>query len=181
VLEPVGAFAEHYQIAILGITHPPKAAQAKAINSFTGSLAFVAAARLAFIALKEPETGRSLLLAVKNNLGPKAAGLAYRIEGGITRHGVSTARVIWDSAPVTMSADEAINAASSEGRRGNAKREAVTFLKDQLANGPIAADTIKERADAEGIASRTLARAREDMGIITEKAGFSGGWVWRLP
>src|SRR5262249_36958573 len=72
VLEPFDKFAEECNVAIVAITHPPKASQGKAIHSFTGSLAFVAAARLAFLCLEDPETDRSLLLAVKNNLGPKA-------------------------------------------------------------------------------------------------------------
>ena len=65
VLEPVGDFAKEHRVAILGITHPPKAAQAKAMHAFTGSLAFVAAARLAFYVTEEAETNRRLLLSVK--------------------------------------------------------------------------------------------------------------------
>jgi putative DNA primase/helicase len=45
VLEPLARFAEESDIAILGISHPPKATQSKAIHAVTGSLAFVAAAR----------------------------------------------------------------------------------------------------------------------------------------
>ena len=74
VLEPVAAFADKHGVAMLAISHPPKATQSKALHAVTGSLAFVAAARLVFIASKEPQTERRLLLAVKNNLGPLAAG-----------------------------------------------------------------------------------------------------------
>src|SRR5262249_27691885 len=54
VLEPLDAFAARYRCGILGVTHPPKAAQPKAINAFTGSLPFAAAARTAFIAIEQP-------------------------------------------------------------------------------------------------------------------------------
>jgi hypothetical protein len=50
------------------LSHPAKAAQAEAINNVTGSLAFVAAARISLLAIKEPGTDRRLLLSVKNNL-----------------------------------------------------------------------------------------------------------------
>jgi putative DNA primase/helicase len=80
LLEPMGDFAKEFGVSVLGITHPPKAHQANAIHAFTGSLAFVAAARLAFVVTEEPETDRRLLLSVKNNLGSKAAGIGYRIE-----------------------------------------------------------------------------------------------------
>jgi hypothetical protein len=124
VLEPLDRFAEELQVAILAITHPPKASQSKAIHSFTGSLAFVAAARLAFIAVEEPETERALLLPVKNNLGPKAEGLGYRIQTGTTHRGIPSSHVIWDG--VTMTANEAIRS-SAETRRGSEQREAEEY------------------------------------------------------
>jgi RecA-family ATPase len=49
VLAPLTEFAEAHNVAVLSITHPPKASQAKAIHAFTGSLAHVAAARMAFL------------------------------------------------------------------------------------------------------------------------------------
>ena len=61
VLEPLARFADKSGVAVLAISHPPKAAQATAINSVTGSLAFVAAARMVFITAEEPETERRLL------------------------------------------------------------------------------------------------------------------------
>src|SRR5260370_36421057 len=75
VLEPLAAFAEKHDIAVLAISHPPKATQSKALHAVTGRLAFVAAARLVFIATREPQTERRLFLPVKNNLRPRAAGL----------------------------------------------------------------------------------------------------------
>ena len=72
-------FAEETDLAVVAITHPPKAEQSKAINSFTGSFAFAAAPRMTFIVIEEQETGRTLLLAVKNNLTRKADGLGYRL------------------------------------------------------------------------------------------------------
>jgi hypothetical protein len=90
ILEPLDKFAERHKCAVVCITHPPKAAQSKAINSFTGSLAFVAAARVAFVAIDDPEdplADRQMLLPVKNNIGPMAPGLAYRRIGCVTEKG----------------------------------------------------------------------------------------------
>jgi len=56
VLEPIASFAEAHKVAILGVTHPPKAAQGNALRAFAGSFAFVAAPRLTFFVTSEPET-----------------------------------------------------------------------------------------------------------------------------
>jgi hypothetical protein len=181
VLSPVEHFAADNNIAIWGTTHPPKGAQGKAINSFTGSLAFVASARLAFVAIEHAETDRSLLLAVKNNLGPKAEGLGYRLIQGFTPKGIMTSQVAWDTAPVTITANEALAEAAEETKKGNQRGEAEAFLRDYLEAGPMPANSVKEAANANDIASRTLRRAREALQVIVEKADFAGGWTWRLP
>ena len=87
-LEPFDRFADTYRTAIFAVTHPPKASSGRAIHNFTGSLAFVAAARLAFVAIEETETGRSLLLPVKNNLGHEGGRhwLSYRADNHRQRY-----------------------------------------------------------------------------------------------
>ena len=178
VLEPLGRFADEVGVAVLAITHPPKAAQGSAINSFTGSLAFVAAARMAFIATEEPETERRLLLAVKNNLGSKAPGLAYRFEQRIVSKGIVGSHIAWDNAPVAVTADEALRQANSNrGKIADAKE----FLRDHLSAGPVAADTITEAAEHEDISDWMLRKACKKLGVVKAKDGFQGAWVWKLP
>ena len=51
------------------------------MHAFSGSLAMVAAPRMAFVVVEDTlDEQRRLMLPVKNNLGPMAAGLGYRIE-----------------------------------------------------------------------------------------------------
>jgi putative DNA primase/helicase len=179
VLEPFDKFAEECNVAILAITHPPKASQGKAIHSFTGSLAFVAAARLAFLCLEDLETDRSLLLAVKNNLGPKAPGLGYRFEQRQTKAGIWACRIAWDSNPVATTANEALALANE--RKGTAVREAEEFLREYLADGPMPAEKVEAAAEENDISKRTLKRARKSLKIVATKTGFEGGWTWKLP
>jgi putative DNA primase/helicase len=181
VLQPLDVFADARRCAIVSITHPPKATQAKAINAFTGSLAFVAASRMAFVAVEEPETDRRLLLGVKNNLSLIANGIGYRIEGAISSAGVHASRVAWDSSPVTLTANEAMAAATQGAGRGEDRRKAEEWLAGYLENTPMPATKIREAARENGIADRTLDRAKQQLGVIAEKRGYENGWTWRLP
>jgi putative DNA primase/helicase len=180
VMEPVTAFAESYRVGIFAVTQPPKV-QGTAMNAFTGSLAFVAAARIAFIVVTEPETERRLMLPVKNNIGIKAQGRGYIIEGTQVAEGIIAPRVVWDDAPVDVTADQAIMAAAQHSGERCSLKEAKEFLSDVLANGPLAATEVEDAAEKEGISERTLRRARKDLGINAKKDNFAGGWSWSLP
>ncbi|SRR6266516_4540155 len=66
-------------------------------------------------------------------------------------------------------------------REGRAALAAATeFLKSRLANGPASASEVQEQARAM-ISPITLRRAKQGLGVVADKAGFAGGWTWRLP
>ncbi len=179
VLEPLALFASKHNVAVLGITHPPKAAQTKAIHSATGSLAYIAAARLAFLAIEEPGTDRRLFLPIKNNLGALAPGLGFRLQQTIVTGNIVASHVMWDCAPVTMTANEVL-AATGEGKSVSIC-EALDFLREELAEGPRPAKEIKEAAKCAGVAWRTVQRAQKQLQIKPSKNGLAGGWSWALP
>lgn len=181
MLEPLAKFAETYNVAVLVISHPPKATPSKALHAVTGSLAFVAAARLVFLAIEEPETERRLLLAAKNNLGPLAPGLGYRLAQCIVSKGIVASHVVWDSAPVTVTANQALAASGEANRDHGAMQEAKDLLRDELANGPRPAADIEALAEDRGISTTTLKRARKALKVVSTKPDFEGGWMWRLP
>jgi putative DNA primase/helicase len=182
VLEPISNFAERFNVAIFAITHPPKATQSKAINSVTGSLAYVAASRIVFIAMKEPETtsGRHLLLSVKSNLGPSAKGLGYFLLQRIVSKDIVASYIEWDHKPVVTTADQAL-AALSAATSQYALNEAVEFLKVELANGPRPSKDVLKAADSTAVARKTLYRAKERLKVKSSKTGLMGGWEWSLP
>jgi putative DNA primase/helicase len=181
VLEPLAAFAEQYNVAILAVSHPPKAVQAKAIHAVSGSLAFVAAARMVFIVVEEPETGRRLMLPTKNNLAPLPAGLAYRLEQLLVSKNILASHVVWDREPVTVNANQALAEDRENARGDDALREAKDFIREALAAGPKPAKDVEEQASAAEIAPRTLRRARKVLKVQAAKDGFAGPWTWSLP
>lgn len=187
VLEPLCNWAEKTRVAVLTISHPPKAAQAKAINAVTGSLAFVGVVRVAMVAIADPETkGRSLLLPVKINIGQSPNGLGYRIEGRTVdgaKGPITTSAIAWDSDPVALTADEAMNAGREPGRPSKAGKGAEAFLRGRLGFGPVAAKDVLSEAEAEGFSHRTLERAKAKLGVTAKRDGYGGegGWLWQLP
>lgn len=168
VLGPLAELAERHRIAVLGITHLSKG-QAKAINRIIGSVAFVAAARAAWLIGEDPDAPeRRLFLPVKNNLG-KATGLAYRLVGDN-----QATRIEWDTEPVLITADDL-----DDDRERTPLEEAKAWLIAQLADTPVPSASVLKKAKADGIAERTLKRAKADLKIVSEREGKV--WVWRLP
>ena len=83
-------------------------------------------------------------------------------------------RVEWDAEPVLISADDI----DDDGER-TPLDEARAWLDAQLAETAVPAAGILKKAKADGIAERTLHRAKKELGIISEREGKH--WVWRLP
>jgi hypothetical protein len=185
VLEPLSEMAARHQAAFVSITHPPKSTGITAINRFIGSVAFIAAARAAFMVTRDADDEtRRLFLPVKNNLAPLGKGLAFRLVQRIVGYPgkeIVASCVAWELEPVSLSADEALRAMEDGGGDRKASREAEEFLQDKLSGGSVFAKEGEEHARALGIAPRTLRRARRKLGVIAEKDGLKGGWTWRLP
>lgn len=166
VLAPLCKLAERYKVAILGIAHMSKSNQGKTLYRSLGSIAFTATARAAWGVVQDPEhEDQRLFLPVKNNLG-NSTGLAYRLENG---------RVIWDSTPVDYDIDNLPFLQEDNGKLDEAK----AWLQYQLSAGPLAARDIYEQAKSDGIAKRTLDRAKADLGVWSERQG--SGWCWFPP
>lgn len=179
VLGELSEMAQKHQCAIVLNSHLNKGGSGgNAIYRATGSLAFVAAARAAFIVAKDKsDPKRRLFLPTKNNLSANdGSGLAYRVVPGPNGAPV----LAWEPSPVTMTADEALAGADPSPRPREA---AADWLRARLAGGPVAARDVFDDAAAAGIAKATLNRAKKQLGVGTIKTAgaIGGGWVWRPP
>ena len=181
VLEPVAGFAELHRVSMLGVTHIPKSSHGSALKAFLGSVGFIATCRCALLATTEPDTDRRLFLSVKNSFGPLARGIGYRISTKEIERGIVAPYVMWSDEPVDVTADQALAAAGADLKDPGAKKRALEFLQEILANGPVNAKEAEEEAEANGISERTLRRARMTLGIKVAKDGYQGPWMWKLP
>jgi hypothetical protein len=189
VLEPLSKMSERARVATLAVTHFNKAksqsGKNKAIYRFIDSIAFVAAARTAFVATEDPEAlDRKFLLHAKNNIAKPPQGLTYTIDTAVAYdcndRPIGTSRLEWGEEPVDRQADEAV--ASDTPDRGHALREAEDFLKEMLKGDvEVPCSKIQKEAKKAGVAWGTLRRAKNRLNVTVKKQQVADGeWVWSL-
>jgi bifunctional DNA primase/polymerase-like protein/AAA domain-containing protein len=180
-LAPFATMAERHDVAVIAIMHMTKNTERTAMQRVLGSTAFIALARTAFLVAKDPEDrGRRLFLPIKNNLGPRAEGLAFTLQGvrlPVAGGTIDTVKVVWAEAHVNVSADEILRRGARDLRPGE---HAEAVFRAALAKGPVQAKTMEQVCVAEGIAPKTADRAKTRLGIQSFKTGFSS-WYWSPP
>lgn len=180
VLGPLKEWAEKHEIAVVLITHFRKGGQGRAMDQVMGSLAFTALSRSSWAFIDEvgeggEPTGRKLMAKIKQNVTEPVDAIAYQLVGvdvDIER-GIRSARVDWGGV-VAGSADALMGGARQ--RPSDKLNQAVKFLSDELLEGPRAAKEVNARAAELGIAEKTLARARQALGVESRQEKL--GWIW---
>ena len=176
--------AANLNAAVIAVSHLAKTARTNALAQVTGSFGLVAVARAVFIVAQEKGTDRRLFLPAKNNLASVGTGLAYRTEAKATSKGIISSAVVWDSAPVMVSADEALASVSGARKLQPALTDAVDFLRILLSAGRVSAPEVRSEARDAGVSSASLRRAAGILGVRSRRVGGfagKGGWFWELP
>jgi len=161
-LHPLKASAERLDIAFSAITHPPKGASSRAVlDSFIGSQAFIAAARVAHFCIEELDeeddrgfrrpTGRVLYTVPKFSHSAPVPTLAFRKEvvqvgnDPISDEPIRAPRLVWEGA-VELTADEAVDAnkpAARDGRKARAAPVREFRVRDKPSMGSRINDGVK--------------------------------------
>lgn len=183
LLSPLSDLAAMRGAAVVCVSHLNKSVGAEALMRVTGSTAFVAAARAAFVVVKDPQNeARRLLLPLKNNIGNDQTGLAFSVQSAqvqSTAGPIDTSCVVWESGAVTVTADEAMISQGDPEERSEIEN-AKTFLQDLLVEGPVPSRQIRAHAREAGYSWATIRRAQKLLLIEVAKAGLKGGWEWHL-
>jgi putative DNA primase/helicase len=189
VLEPLSAMAERTKVSLLSVTHFNKASSShttttKALHRFMGSIAFTGAPRVAFAVIDDPEDrDRRLFLHAKNNLAAPPQGLAFRLEQTIVGDGIVASRAVWETAPVSITANQALAAEMAGTDKRRALAEAEDFLRDTLSGGPVPASDVQETARDNLISNASLRRAKSKLKVEVKREGFGPGSkvIWLFP
>ena len=180
-LAPLAGLAERTGAAVLVVRHLNKAAANNPLYRGGGSIGIIGAARMAFVVGKDPQDeDRRVLASTKNNLAMPPTSLMFSLEeaeGGAVR-------VDW-LGDTDVSAKDLL-ATPQDQEHADARSEAVEFLSDVLANGPVPSTEIIQDAEDAGIAEKTLRRAKKLLGVVAYREGESdrrgaGRWLWKLP
>lgn len=175
--------AQRHGVAVLAVSHFSKGSGGKALHKVIGSIAFTAAARIAFIAARDeddPTGDRHLFLPIKSNIGDDRVGIAYRKRGVTLPSGIEAWRIEWGER-VSIKADEVMAPPDED---GGAMAEAKRFLLSTLEAGPAAVEMVRDKARRAGISDITLRRAKGKLKISAQDRddnGVRGQWMWRLP
>ena len=185
VLAPLAALAKERGLAVLIVAHVRKASVTAADDAVMGSRAFTALSRSVLHLGRDPDEPteakeyRRLLLPGKNNLGPRAAGLAFNIVKSAANFGGSVLR--WsDDAPTIDSEELYRRAGGGKGAGEPTKLDAAReWLLDTLADGPLLQAEVKAQAEDDGHKWGTVQRAKTAAGVESKKAGDT--WWWADP
>jgi hypothetical protein len=186
-LAPLQALASEHHLAVVAIMHLNKDSEAKALfQRVSSSVGFLNAARSALLVAADPDDDTLRVVAHgKHNLSEPGIARQYRIVGveldeidPHTEERIRTSRIEWlgDS---LRSVGELLKT-SAEKPRDRAK----TWLRHQLNDGPLPQRWIEERAERDGLAMATVRRAKEELGVRSDRsggAGAEGRWEWSLP
>ena len=186
-LAPLAALAESTGAAILGIGHLNKSHSTDVLTRLGGSVAFGAAARSVLLFGEDPDAAEDsperLLIHAKSNLGPLAVATRFKVEGRTitTTEGekIDTSGLKWLGEDPTATPSKVLAGRQEPSRLD----DAIDFLRDVLADGSLPSLEVTALAAAEGIAKRTLKRAKQKLGIESKRKGYGPGSAvhWSLP
>jgi hypothetical protein len=188
VLAKLAELAEDANLAVALVGHLNKAPSREPYLRIGGSTAFYNASRSVVLVTEDQgDPAMRLLSQSKASYSRRNSVERHRIEEIVlpgtvdadTGEPIVTSRMVF--VEVADDVDEADLLAPRDGGGSSRELEAAKFLIGELAGGEcVESASIKARAEAAGIAERTLKRAMQDLGVEVKRQGFPSVTYWRL-
>lgn len=173
-LAPLQTFAEKFQTSVLLLSHMNKNEATRIIYRTTGSQSYVNLPRSVWSIGRDPaKKERRFFLQIKQNLTYEQPGFAFSL--------TAEKGIIIEEKRVKIVDGEVFGTDEQKLER-SAVEEAMTFLLETLVDGPVPAKEIIRSAADNGIAPRTLTRAKLTLKIISyrELQGDKVIWFWKI-
>lgn len=172
VLSPLAHVAGETRASLVCVHHLNKGTSANALYRASGSLDFVAAARIVHGVAPDPDIeGRRVFVPVKCNIAGMPAGIGFRVgEDGIT----------FDKLPVTIDAAAAFTSRAVDHGERSEREQAADFIRGELAGGAQPVSVLLAQAEVYGFSQKTIRRASGEVGVKRFKQGYQGAWYWQL-
>jgi len=178
VLTPLGTLAQETGALVLLVVHLNKRTDGGAQQRIGGSTAWVAAPRVAFLALEDNKSKDRFILPVKNNLGDDRTGFQYQIREKLIDYGEQTIKapyVEWLSTTQRSASD--LLEPPKQGLT-SAVDDAKALLEDELACGAKTVTDLKLSAKSAGISWASVQRAKK--GLLISSRKVADHWEWKL-
>lgn len=182
-LQPLLAVAEECDVAIVGIMHIGKSTdQRPAAMKLLGSTAFTALARSVMMVAELPKdqqpedaddsTGKHKIVeVVKSNyaIPPQPQMFMRPLDAAIQWLGASAVHVT-----------DCYGGGNNRGPEPEERKDAETFLREYLADGPRPSKEVMAEAKLLGVSVSSVRRAKDSMGAKAYRNGPTDHWKWRL-
>jgi putative DNA primase/helicase len=187
---PLSDLAAKHRVAVVMVTHLNKGTGPKAIYRSTGSLAFVAASRMAWLVSEHHQDKhlpqnkrRRVMVSAKCNIAAIPTGLSYSFIDN---------QFVWSADPVIESADEVLEMLAEGSSRGDGvgargpvpekTQQAMAWLVERLEAGPVRKGQARKLAEDEGIAPPRFYDAIGKLGKQVEEYELEGRkWLRSVP
>ena len=174
VMARLTQLAEHSQSAIILVRHLTKGGKDKAIYRGIGSIDLTAAVR-SVLAIgrnpQDPNEGR-VICHIKSNLAPLGRPLAYNLDAGDKDHPFTFGKEL------DVDVNEVLSQQPTTGK--GSTEQAKEFLENLLNGGKTMLSLdIKREAEARGIGSKQLRKAKNLLGVVMIIE--EGQYKWQLP
>lgn len=174
-LRPLATLAAEEDCAIVLVRHLTKSPGRQSLYRGLGSIGFVAAARIAWLAARDPfHPGRCVLAGNKSNLAELPTSLSYEL---LRPDAAAANPLLWHGSSPTVAADLIV----PPRRRDRAR--AVELLA-KLLDVPRTTIEIRAAARTHGLSYRTMQRAARDLAVHYRRLGnpIIGQTIyWLLP
>jgi hypothetical protein len=177
-LEELSQMCRRHALAAVLVRHLTKYGRDRPVYRGGGSIGIIALARAGLLLAPDPEEEGACVLAVsKTNLSQTPRSLRVKLETVEGR----VCRVLWmGTSPETAAS---LLGRIPDSKERNRLQEAMDLLKNILGSYLIAATRVYREAATAGVTAATLRRAKEKLGITSQRIRYSDppAWGWVLP